>query len=559
MAAVTLYASANSGGLLCQHATYATARSGAGSLSVTPANDARIGQRFAFSTYFCWEYGLEFDLSSLAGATITDATLSLYLLADDSATDFTIEVRKFDYGAAYTTADFVAGASISSSTLVAQLSTLGIGSDGVYKALTDVAMVGNLTVGTTNRFLIASSRQKDGTTPTAAEYITAYYDNNGGDAVRPKLDITYVTATAAGHSSGTGAAQAPRVRLGLGEKVEVSDAFGVAYAATASGVSGGGAVKDVPAGHATAEGWASQGLGSDLDVAAPAIAITAVSYGPGRMTNAELVTVTAEAPDAEYVVGVVAGLPSPNGFGVAHDATISTDASVSVTAELVEATGAAYDPIAGADASTSAEVASVTGEAYAISSSIRPAAPAATVTGASYGALQTYATSAIATSTGEAYGTDAAVAASAGTTAATGTAQGASIAVATRAGAATVSGTAPAVSIAIAMQPGHAAAIAAAYGLTTDIETNAEHASATGEAYGLTQATVDVSAGTTAATGEAYGARPRVGAKATTARATPTAYQPVMAGPPVSEVTIVADTPMEVVLVATSDIEVLMR
>lgn len=376
----TLYASANSGGLLCQHGTYATARSGAGTLSITPANDARLGQRFAFgTTYYCWEYGLEFDLSSLpAGAIIQSATLSLWLTADDSATDFTIEARKFDYGAAYTTADFVAGASISSSTLVAQRSTSGIGADGAYKALTDVAMVANLTVGTTNRFLIASSLQKDGTTPTGSEYITSYYDNNGGDDKRPKLDITYITsATTAGHSSGTGAASQPSP----GVRPTTSTAAVTGSANAALIVSSGAA----QAGHAAATGWASQGEGSDLSVdpqaaesvsealdatkalassvglagaagqAYDALSVPSTSVSAGHAsaaasapagsirdgTHAPLTGASGDAYGSGMDLGIGSSLASPNADVSAYDATVATVSGTIVTAGAAEATGAA--------------------------------------------------------------------------------------------------------------------------------------------------------------------------------------------------------------------------
>jgi hypothetical protein len=190
MATTTIFTSANVGASRNESTTYATARAGSGTFTTPPANDVRLGQRLNSLVYYCWQIGLEFDLTSLAGATISDATLSIWLLADDSTQDFTVDARASDYGAAYSSADFIAGASLSGLTLLATRATSGIGATGAYKAFTDVAMVGFLVPGSVNRLILTADRQSAGSVPVGNEYITTYYDDTGGSTA-PKLDITY--------------------------------------------------------------------------------------------------------------------------------------------------------------------------------------------------------------------------------------------------------------------------------------------------------------------------------------------------------------------------------
>jgi hypothetical protein len=198
VATTTLYPTANSGALFSYDAAYANARAGTGTLAVQGAGDARIGQRLTTDpTYQVWQYELEFDLASIAGATISAAILSLFVTAVDGTPGYVIEVRMHDYGTSITTADFVAGASLSSKTLVAQWTSAN--PDTEYKTFTDVAMPANLVAGSLNRMILVGARQTSNNAPTDAEYITAYYDNTGGDPTRPKLDITY---TAGGGPAG---------------------------------------------------------------------------------------------------------------------------------------------------------------------------------------------------------------------------------------------------------------------------------------------------------------------------------------------------------------------
>jgi hypothetical protein len=191
MATQTFNPSANSGVLVSNSTTYTTARAGGGSVTVGPNNDARIGQRLISVNYYCWELFLEFDLTALSGATITAATLSVYLRFRDGSTGHVIKARARDYGT-LATSDFVPGADLAALT---ELATYTVASpDTVYKAFTDTAMVANLTEGALNRMVLATTRMEAGTVPTANEYTTVYYDNVAGFPAT--LDITYTPPAA---------------------------------------------------------------------------------------------------------------------------------------------------------------------------------------------------------------------------------------------------------------------------------------------------------------------------------------------------------------------------
>ena len=197
MATTTAYATSNSGALESYDADYATARAG-GAVGLRSDSDARVGQYlYGGTTRFCFEEFLEFDLSGLSGATITGATLSLFVWGIDG-TPGVIEARARDFGSGVSVADWVPGADLAGLTELATYTAAA--PDTVYKAFTSTGLVGWLTPGAVNRMVLASANIRTGTPPSAAEYITAYFSNYGGQP--PKLDITYTAAAppATGHS-----------------------------------------------------------------------------------------------------------------------------------------------------------------------------------------------------------------------------------------------------------------------------------------------------------------------------------------------------------------------
>lgn len=197
MPSVTVYASSESGHIRSRNATYSTARSGGGTL--TPSVDGAtmsVGQGGG-GIYDVWEAFLAFDLASAGipdGATITAAVLGIYATADDSGADFTIGARDLDYGATLTSADWVAGASLSSTgTERATLDTTPGISTSAYVDFTDAAMVAlvEASLSGTLRLVLYSSRTVSGSAPIGAETVT--FTGVGGSD-KPRLVIDY-TAT----------------------------------------------------------------------------------------------------------------------------------------------------------------------------------------------------------------------------------------------------------------------------------------------------------------------------------------------------------------------------
>lgn len=209
----TFFSGTNDGHIFSNDSgTYANARAMATSPSVNnTATVITFGQAdFGGPDYYCYEGFVDFDTSAIADTdTVTSATLSLWGQTDASATDFTMEAREWDWGGALTTADVVAGASLSGKTLLASLTTAGLSTSG-YNAFTESGTnfqtATNMKTGTVS-IILDSSRQTSGTTPTGTEYVSV---QSADGANAPKLVVVSSAA-------GGGATRVPlRSLLGVG-------------------------------------------------------------------------------------------------------------------------------------------------------------------------------------------------------------------------------------------------------------------------------------------------------------------------------------------------------
>lgn len=194
--------------------TYANARAGTGSVlsASTGGSTALLGQLLAAGSYSCREAFVSFDTSSIDdAATITAAVLSIYW--DDDFTDdgdFTIEARAHDWGATLTTADFVAGASLSSKTLLASLGTASWAT-GYNNLTSESAFVSAVNKTGTTYVLLASSDQRLNTAPTGQHYVSLQMAETSGTSQDPKLTVTYSPAV-----EGTGSPSLPRLTASAG-------------------------------------------------------------------------------------------------------------------------------------------------------------------------------------------------------------------------------------------------------------------------------------------------------------------------------------------------------
>lgn len=182
--------------LECNSATYADARSGAGALSAPSSNAYTLmGQMKSGATYYVWEAFEDFDTSAIADTDeVSAATLSLYITADLSATDFTMEARLYDWGAAVTTGDWVAGASLGSQTLLASLTTVGV-TASAYNEFADTAFPANVNLAGVTRIVVNSANQTNNTAPTGQERMQYANGGTADTTSDPKLVVTHAAAS----------------------------------------------------------------------------------------------------------------------------------------------------------------------------------------------------------------------------------------------------------------------------------------------------------------------------------------------------------------------------
>lgn len=184
--------------------SYPDARSGSNLAADTSSGVLTIGQNYNPSspgTYTCWEGFLIFDTSSIpVSATITSATLSLYVNSDTTATEFTLVTQARDWGGSLSTADWVAGASIpSNASDKANFNTSQL-SVGAYNSAS--INVDAITAGATTQLFLFSEKHRSGIPPTSQEYVSV---QSGNGANPPKLVISYIdegtkTYTASSHA-----------------------------------------------------------------------------------------------------------------------------------------------------------------------------------------------------------------------------------------------------------------------------------------------------------------------------------------------------------------------
>lgn len=181
--------------------SYASARAGTGGVlqANTAATDHEVGQYYANSgdpdfidTNSVFESFESFDTSSVgSGSTVSSAVLRLTSSADYSVTDFTLQARLHDWGASLTTADFVAGASLSGLTLLAHYATSGGFTANTAYDLADDAFAANVSKTASTRILLCSSRTVSGTAPSGQESVLYRSADYTGTTNDPRLTVTY--------------------------------------------------------------------------------------------------------------------------------------------------------------------------------------------------------------------------------------------------------------------------------------------------------------------------------------------------------------------------------
>lgn len=201
MATYVIYSDSADGYVYSQAAfsAYSTARSGGGTLTADSSNDyVVVGQvqiPGALADYYCYEGFISFDTSGI-GANPTAAVLDMYGAFDWSGVNFTVNARAYDWGASVTTADYIAGASLSANALRATFATSGFTTSGYNTFTSEGTFKDNLTNPV--RLVLSSSRLESGTTPGSAstagdandERVYFFSSNKTGISNDPTLTVT---------------------------------------------------------------------------------------------------------------------------------------------------------------------------------------------------------------------------------------------------------------------------------------------------------------------------------------------------------------------------------
>lgn len=197
MTTTVFYSGAADGYISSRDDDYSLARAGTGASLSSNANATTgyVGQAADGAPgflYQCTEGFLSFDTSSLPdGAIITAVTLSLYGDTDSSDTDFTINARAYDWGAALATGDWVAGASLSGNTLLATFATSGFSTSGYNDFTSEAAFLAAINTTGITYIILSSSRHEGNNTPAGDEYVLWNTADETGTSKDPKLTITY--------------------------------------------------------------------------------------------------------------------------------------------------------------------------------------------------------------------------------------------------------------------------------------------------------------------------------------------------------------------------------
>lgn len=296
MATYVIYADTADAYINSSSTTYSTARSGGGTISANNTNFGMyVGQYFSSPTSYVYEHFLSFDTSSVANTPIS-VTLSVYSQSTDGAT-FTINARAYDWGSSVTTADFVAGASLSALPLRASRSTASWPLEQYLDFTTDSSFLTN----TANpvRLVLASSLTEAGTAPSAPESVSMYPADNTGTTKDPKLTIvTALIKTTSDSWAWSDSVPEPtggpfgRARAAVGNTWAWSDATSVYWRAQRQPVlvrseganttlngsqsASSGTITVVSTGGGA--GFPSSGIAAIVDTATPPYAQTTFSY-----------------------------------------------------------------------------------------------------------------------------------------------------------------------------------------------------------------------------------------------------------------------------------------
>lgn len=196
---MTVYADTTDADLASSSGTYANARDGTGNPvsidSTSTDTSVKAGQTLTGGTRFVWQAFEAFDTSSIPdGDVVMSASLQLYGVTDQSSTEFTLEARAKDWGAAVDTGDWTTGAGLASLARLATFDTTPGWSTAGYNTFTEDGANfrnGIDKAGTTRMVLVSNRSVGSGVDPIQNERVYWYTSDQAGTTNDPKLVIVH--------------------------------------------------------------------------------------------------------------------------------------------------------------------------------------------------------------------------------------------------------------------------------------------------------------------------------------------------------------------------------
>lgn len=193
MATETIYGVAANGRVECSSATYAPARDGTGTLATT-ADNITCGQANDFT---CFEPLLGFDVdpfwAAYPTAVVSAAELRTTVFGVNASNGKVFQSRLHNWGTTIDTADYVAGGSLSTKTLLASHTQ---DANTGEKTWTGAGLLSNLPTSGVYRMLLCAADMVNNVSPAGLEYIQQRAQGYATQAERPKLVLTYTIPVA---------------------------------------------------------------------------------------------------------------------------------------------------------------------------------------------------------------------------------------------------------------------------------------------------------------------------------------------------------------------------
>ncbi len=207
MATLTVYSTSADGDIKSSDPIWSNARAGTGTIVARDSSSNEVGQ-INLTEYEVYQAFISFDTSSIpVGSTINSAAVEVEVTTKNfspSCTDV-LNTYSYDWGASVTTADFVAGASLSSLYQVDQYGMCNIFALplGWRSIVYDTVNADNWVVaGGTTKLLLASDQQENNIPLSSSSSNTFEFAEGNGSSTGARLTVDYTPSGASPATDG---------------------------------------------------------------------------------------------------------------------------------------------------------------------------------------------------------------------------------------------------------------------------------------------------------------------------------------------------------------------